>query len=160
MVGRAAKPQAAAEVNTITDANLRRFAGYNMKRAFIAVQADLGRALEPFDLRMITYSALALIVENPGLRQAQLAEGLSIERSNLVAIVDGLEKSGWIVRNPMPNDRRAYALTATEAGAALFERATAAVTEHEEKCLRDLGAEDRKQMTQMLKLVERASHSA
>jgi DNA-binding MarR family transcriptional regulator len=63
-----------------------------MKRTFNVVKADLARTLEPFGLRMITFTALILIVDNPDLSQTQLAGALAIERSNLVTIVDDLEK--------------------------------------------------------------------
>jgi hypothetical protein len=101
---------------SVCDETLRSFAGYSMKRAFNVVQADLSRALEPFGLRMMTFTALILIVDNPDLSQTALAGALAMERSNLVTIIDELENSGWILRNPAPNDRRSYALHATPAG--------------------------------------------
>ena len=78
----------------VSDATLRSFFGYNMKRAFNTVQTDVNRALAPFGLRMVTFSALVIIVDNPGLRQSQLADVLSIERPNLVLIVDDLLATG------------------------------------------------------------------
>ena len=74
------------------DATLRNFVGYRMKRAFNVVQADLTKTLKPFDLRMLTYTALVLIVDNPGLRQSQLADAMDIERPNLVVLIDELER--------------------------------------------------------------------
>jgi DNA-binding MarR family transcriptional regulator len=41
---------------------------------------------------MITYSLMAVIVDNPGVRQSQLAQVLAIERSNLVVLLDELER--------------------------------------------------------------------
>lgn len=115
----------------VSDATLREFAGYHMKRAFNVVQADLNRILKPLELRMITFSALTLIVDNPGLRQAWLADALAIERPNLVVILDELESRDLIRRDRVPTDRRAYALNATLAGRRLHEQALAAVRGHE-----------------------------
>ena len=113
------------------DAPLRDFTGYALKRAFNAMQADLNATLTRFDLRMITFSALAVIASNPGLRQSQLAETLSIERPNLVLILDELERRGLVTRDRTPNDRRAYALNATLEGQRLYAGALTAVREHE-----------------------------
>ncbi|MEZ5715254.1 MAG: MarR family transcriptional regulator [Paracoccaceae bacterium] len=116
----------ATEVDSVSDAALRGFIGYHMKRAMAVLQADLNRVLKPFGLRMVTYSALVMVVENPGLRQAQLADALAIERPNLVVILDELEEAGLITRDKVPTDRRAYALNPTLKGRKLAERATAA----------------------------------
>lgn len=119
----------------IGDRTLRSFHGYQMKRTFNVIQTDLSKTLKPFDLRMLTYTALVLIVDNPGLRQSQLAEAMDIERPNLVLIVDELERRELIVRDRLPNDRRAYALKVTTAGRQLYEKTIAAVKAHEEKIL-------------------------
>ncbi len=144
----------------VSDATLRDLAGYNIRRASTAVQADLARTLAPFDLRMITYSALVLIVDNPGLRQTQLAEALAIERSNLVVVIDDLERRALIGRNPMPNDRRAYALTATLAGTRLCRKATRAVRAHEARILAPLSEEERQLLAGALRGIERAANGA
>ncbi|QKV20732.1 MarR family transcriptional regulator [Oricola thermophila] len=127
-----------------------------MKRSFNVVQADLARTLEPFGLRMITFTALILIVDNPDLSQTQLASALTVERSNLVTIVDDLEGKGWIVRNPAPNDRRSHALRATREGHRMCERAVKAAREHEERLLAALGKAERETFIAALQTIERA----
>ncbi|WP_146344499.1 MarR family winged helix-turn-helix transcriptional regulator [Falsiphaeobacter marinintestinus] len=126
------------EAPHVSDATLREFAGYHMKRAFNVIQADVNRTLKPFELRMVTFSTLTLIVDNPGLRQAQLADALAVERPNLVVIIDELERRDLIVRNRVPTDRRAYALNATLTGHRLHGQALAAVRGHEARMFRDL----------------------
>lgn len=141
----------------ISDETLRGFAGYGMKRAFNVVQADLARTLEPFGLRMITFTALILIVDNPDLSQTQLAGALAVERSNLVTIVDDLEKNGWITRNPAPNDRRSHALRATLAGRRLCEKAVAAARAHEKSLLAGLDAAEVAALISALQKIERSA---
>lgn len=138
----------------ISDADLRAFSGYVMKRAFNAIQADVNMALAPLGLRMITFSALSVIVSNPGLRQSQLADALLIERPNLVPIVDELQNSGLVYRDPAPDDRRAYALAATPAGQRLYERAYAAVQAHEARVTKPLGTAERRALIDMLTRIE------
>lgn len=140
----------------IDDATLRQFSGYGMKRAFNAVQADLNAALAPHGLRMLTFSALVIVVDNPGLRQSQLADALAIERPNLVLVVDELERAEWITRNPAPGDRRAYALTPTEAGRRLYAQAVASVQAHEAEMTRALSDAERESLKSALARIEAA----
>ena len=114
----------------VSDKCLRVYAGYSMKRAFNAIRADVTETLRPFGLRMVTFSALSIVVENPGLRQGQLADALSIERPNLVALVDELERLGLVERAKSPDDGRALALTPTARGRALCKRASVSLSGH------------------------------
>ncbi|RYH12204.1 MarR family winged helix-turn-helix transcriptional regulator [Tropicimonas sp. IMCC6043] len=139
----------------VSDATLRGFFGYRMKRCFNVIQADLARTLRPFDLRMLTYTALVLVTDNPGLRQAQLAEAMDIERPNLVAITEELARRGLILRNRVPTDRRAYALEATPAGVKLCAEATEAVRAHEAALLAGLDDEMRGLTLEAMKRIER-----
>ncbi len=146
----------ALEAAQISDAALRGFFGYHMKRAMAVLQADLNKALKPLGLRMVTYSALVMIVENAGLRQTQLADALAIERPNLVVILDELEERGLITRDKVPTDRRAYALNPTLKGRRLCAAATAANRADEARLLRGLAEEQRAQVIAAMNLIERS----
>ncbi len=137
------------------DATLQGLLGYHLKRSFNVVQADLARTLKPLDLRMLTYTALVFVVDNPGLSQSQLAEAMDIERPNLVVIVDELEQRGLIVRDRVPTDRRAYALRATLKGRQLFERAVKAVHDHEDALFNGIDPDTRDQIVAVLRQVQR-----
>lgn len=139
----------------VSDENLRMLVGYNMKRAFNAVQADLLETLRPFGLRMISYSSLVLIVDNPGLRQSHLAGALAIERPNLVVIIDELERRGLINRERLVSDRRAYGLRATLAGRKVYEDAVRAVMAHEVKIFGAIDGQVAKYLTAELRNIER-----
>ncbi len=152
----ASKPVDATAVHYVDDETLRNFIGYHMKRAFNVVQADLAQTLKPFDLRMLTYTALVLIVDNPGLRQSQLADAMDIERPNLVVIIDELERRELINRERVPTDRRAYALKATLTGRRLYEKAVAAVTAHEAVLLGEIDETTRATVIAALKQIEKS----
>lgn len=139
----------------VVDDTLRSLYGYQMKRTFNAIQSDLTRTLKPFDLRMLTYTALVLIVDNPGLRQSQLAEAMDIERPNLVVIVDELERRDLINRDRLESDRRAYALHATPAGRDLCAAAVAAVAAHEAALLGGIGREALSAAMEVMRRIER-----
>lgn len=141
-------------VTHVSDASLRQLVGYHMKRAFNVVQADLAQTLKPFDLRMITYSALVMIADNPGLRQSQLANAMDMERPNLVVIIDELERRGLIVRDRVPNDRRAYALKTTAQGKQLCRKAVDSVVAHEKQLLSAIDPDTRATLLAALKTIE------
>ncbi|MHA6346799.1 MarR family winged helix-turn-helix transcriptional regulator [Roseivivax sp. CAU 1761] len=138
-------PAEAEPVETVeaSDRVLHRFMAYHLRRVTNLVQADLARTLRDYDLRMVTMSTLAVIVEHPGLRQSQLADILAIERPNLVAVLDELESRKLVVRSRVPTDRRAHALTATPAGARLAREAIAATEAQEQRLFAALDEQTR-----------------
>ncbi len=138
-----ADPTQKADRPALSEHTLQRFIGYRIRRAWLAIQADLAETLRPFDLRMITYTALAMVHGNPGLSQAQLADLMQMERPNLVAIVDELQRRGLLLRKRATHDRRAYALSLTSAGEALFREVTEAVARHEAQMADGLTAAER-----------------
>ena len=143
-----------------TDAILRRNIGYDMKRAFTAIQADVNATLQPLGLRMLTFSVLAVIRDNPGLRQSRLAELLMIERPNLVLILDELEGMDLVTRTRARDDRRAYELKVTLKGRRLCDRAGQAVAEHDARMARGMGAEERAALHRALRQIESNGRSS
>lgn len=141
------------------DQRLRGFVGYSLKRAYHLIQSDAMRVLEPLGLRISTYSALTVICDNPDLRQSQLAEILSIERSNTVVIIDALEQQGLIARHRVPTDRRSYALRATPAGRRLNGAATHVLEAHEDRLLTTLSDEERRTMIALLRRIDGSAPS-
>jgi DNA-binding MarR family transcriptional regulator len=136
------------------DATLRRFSGYGMKRAFNGIQADLSATLQSFGLRMVTFSALVVIHDNPGLRQTRLAGVLAIERPNLVAILEDLERADLIARTRAETDRRAYELSVTAKGRTLCQQAMAAVVDHDRRMTRGLSADESATLQKLLRRIE------
>lgn len=148
------QPKPQQEISKVSDAPLREFVGYHIKRAFNVIQADLNEVLQQFELRMVSYSVLVLIVENPGIRQSQLSDALAIERPNLVVIIDDLEKREFITRDRLLTDRRAYLLQATLAGRRLCEKAFKAVSTHEQALFEGIDDETRSYIVRAMKHIE------
>ncbi|MGR3321862.1 MAG: MarR family winged helix-turn-helix transcriptional regulator [Pseudooceanicola sp.] len=136
------------------DRRLRGLVGYSMKRAYHMLQADAARVLDDLGLRITTFSALAVVCDNPDLRQSQLAEALSMERSNTVVIVDALEQADLIERRRVPSDRRSYALRVTPAGRKLCEEATIRLHAHEAEMLAGLDAGERETFIALLRKID------
>ena len=135
------------------DADLRGYIGYNLKRTLSLVQADLSQVLGALGLRAVSFSALSVVVRNPGINQTQLAEALKIERSNLVQLIDELSARGLLARTPVPGDRRRHALMATAEGQALLDRAEAAVAGHEARVFAMLDAGEKAMLLALLRKI-------
>jgi DNA-binding MarR family transcriptional regulator len=139
---------------TAHDATLRGFLGYGLKRAFNAVQSDVNATLGPLGLRMITFSALAVVRDAPGISAAGLAQVLGLERPNLVLILDELEGAGLITRTRARTDRRTHELRATLVGRKLAARAADALAAHEARMTDGLDAGQRAALRAALARIE------
>ena len=124
--------------------------GFLLRLAQVAVFKDLLASLKPFDLRVTDLSVLMVIEATPGLQQRAIGEMLRIQRPNLVIILDQLQARGLVRRDPVPGDRRSYALSVTPEGAALLRKAKAAHAAHDRKVQAVLGDVDREQMLAVL----------
>ncbi|MDZ7905862.1 MAG: MarR family transcriptional regulator [Cypionkella sp.] len=154
-----AKVDAADATEMDTDRHLTGFIGYAMKRAWLLVQADFARALADYDLRAVSFSALSIIVGEPGLTQTQLADALNIERSNLVTIIDELAGRGLIIRAPVAQDRRRHALMPTTAGQHLAAQARATAAEHERRLFACLTEAEHAELTRILRKFRKAANA-
>jgi DNA-binding MarR family transcriptional regulator len=131
--------------------------GFVLRLAQVAVFKDLIEALRPFGLRPTDFSVLLVIEATPGLKQQAVGEALSIQRPNLVTIIDQLEGRGLVKRGAAPGDRRSYALTLTRDGQALLVDAKAAHARHSAKVDAALDGLDKHMV---LKALDRISRMA
>jgi len=137
----------------LTTECLRQFIGYSMKMTYVRIQEDMARTLQPSGLRIVTFSALGIVIENPDITQTQLAQALEIERSGVVVIVDELENADLISRNKVEGDRRSYALRATLKGRNLWSRAAKLVQAHEANLLSGLSSSEREVLHALLERI-------
>ena len=137
------------------DTTLRDIVGYNLTRANSATLLVLAQVLEPFGLRRVTYSAMAVVEAQPGLRQADLADALAIDRANLVMIVNELEDDGLISRTRSVKDKRAYALKLTKEGAEVIRKAHDAIRLFDANITAGLTSAERRTLIKLLSIIER-----
>jgi DNA-binding MarR family transcriptional regulator len=141
------------------DRHLSDFIGYAMKRALSIVQADFARTLAEHDLRAVSFSALSIIVGEPGLTQSQLADALQIERSNLVTIIDELAGRKLIIRAPVAHDRRRHALMPTAAGTQLAKEAKASAASHERRIFAGLTEGEQAELHRLLQKFRKSARA-
>ena len=107
--------------------------GFLLRLANGVAQEQLGRRLGALDLRPTLYSLLLIIHENPGLKQQEVGQTLSIQQPNLVALINELVSRGLVSRTINAEDRRSYSLNLSAAGAKLLQQARRAHEINERK---------------------------
>ena len=93
---------------------------------------------------------LRLLSVAGGLSQQELASKLQIHPSRLVAILDHLEKRGFVERRANPNDRRLYSLYLTKDGGDILEKIGKVAREHQDTLLSALSREERDELAKLL----------
>lgn len=93
------------------------------------------KALAEFGLRERSYSVLRLACSGLEPTQRELADFLSLDPSQIVALVDELEGRGLVSREQGRVDRRQKTVLATPAGERLHAEAETAVVECEREQL-------------------------
>src|SRR5918995_2425260 len=144
-----AAPKAPAEEQLPTVLSDR--LGFLLGRAHLAHRSIAGQALASLGLGVKEFGALAVLVEEGPLSQQRLGERQGVDRTTMVAVVDGLEGSGLVERRRNPLDRRAYSLHATPKGRRLLGQAGEAEKRAEDEFLAPLPARDRRHLKQVLR---------
>ena len=127
--------------------------GYNLKRAYVTVSSDFKKTLGQDGFAPRVYSALSLVVQFPNITQSGLARLLGIERSGLVALVDEMERRGFLKRTQVRGDRRVQALVATAAGKKALDETLQAVRAHEAALLSGLNASEKEMLLALLQKI-------
>jgi MarR family transcriptional regulator, lower aerobic nicotinate degradation pathway regulator len=101
------------------------------------------------------YAILAALEEFGPVSQATLARRLGIDRSDVVAVLNDLERDGLALRAPDTHDRRRNAITITTAGSRTLRSLDDLVDEAQGALLEPLSATERRQFSDLLqRLVE------
>jgi DNA-binding MarR family transcriptional regulator len=121
-----------------------------LSRLGFETSRELGNALADLGLELRQYGLLRLLASAQGGSQRALGAMLDITPNRMVALVDGLESKGLIERRPHPDDRRAYTIALTEAGAAAFGQAMQAAFGVEASMCQPLEPQERAQLLGLL----------
>jgi DNA-binding MarR family transcriptional regulator len=134
------------------DGVLEDLIGYALRRAQLKLFQNLIARLAVHDLRPAQFSALAIIEQNPGLMQADLARSLAIEPPQVVPLLNKLEERALAVRVRCKPDKRSYGIFLSKAGEALLKELKQIASDSDREATSALDDEER---TQLLRLLTR-----
>jgi DNA-binding MarR family transcriptional regulator len=115
--------------------------------------SQFGERLGVLDLTPPDAGILRLLGLSPGMSQQELAGRLGIHPSRLVAILDELERRGFVQRKSNMNDRRQYALHLTDNGKKTLEEIGQIARQHQEVLCAALGREEREILAELLQKI-------
>jgi len=113
--------------------------------------ARVRRAIRPLGLGAQQFMVLKQLQVVGSSSQAELADALGIDRSNLAVVVAELSDRGLVERTRDEADRRRYVLRLGRAGERLLGRADGAITAAEEELLAPLGGDERARLYALLR---------
>ena len=115
------------QVSDVKQLNERELAAW---RGFLRVHASLVRDLdreleEAHGLPLTHYEVLLYLASAPErrMRMSDLASSVLLSQSGVTRLIDRLERAGYVVRKPCPEDRRVLWAQLTEAGKARLDEA-------------------------------------
>jgi DNA-binding MarR family transcriptional regulator len=122
-------------------------------RAHLAHRRLAEAELSSLGLRAKEFGALSILADEGPLSQHRLGELMGVDRTTMVAVVDGLEGAGFVERERDPGDRRAYALRATAKGRRVLGRARRAVERAEARFLARISEADQRRLKELLRVL-------
>ena len=142
-----AKASAAAELDS---SRIDYLVGYAASRAAITLRKVFAQHMEPLGLKIVDFSILMLVAQNPQVNQKQLGQALDISAPNMAVTLDRMVECGWVERVRGTKDRRAQHIHLTRQGAQLVQRAETIAATMEAPALAMLSAAERALLIELL----------
>jgi MarR family transcriptional regulator, lower aerobic nicotinate degradation pathway regulator len=123
-----------------------------ISRAYARSNAMLNAGFEQHGsgLRKYHYRLLAALAESGPCSQAQLGRGTHVDRSDVVATLDELERRGLVKREPDPDDRRRNIVSITGPGSKQLKALDAVLASVQVEVMAPLAPADRQQLMRLL----------
>ncbi|AOE60503.1 MarR family transcriptional regulator [Pseudomonas corrugata] len=135
------------------DSALDDLIGYALRRAQLKLFQNLISQLAVHDLRPAQFSALAIIDQNPGLMQADLAKALAIEPPQVVPLLNKLESRALAVRVRCKPDKRSYGIFLSKTGETLLKELKQIAAQSDLDSTAALSGAEREELLRLLKKV-------
>ncbi len=127
------------------------FAGQLFFRLWRASHTRIAEKLESIGLTPASFAVLNLLGKSDAMIQQEIGKAIGIDPSTMVALLDGLERSGLVTRTPHPNDRRARVVVVTSKGRKALERGRKLNDEVEDEVLQGLSKTERHELLGLLR---------
>ncbi len=139
--------------NRLHETSLAQEIQFLLARARAQGNSRANELLAAENLKVRSFSVLSLACSGMNPTQRELGEFLHLDPSQIVALVDELEKRGLVKREVDPSDRRSKIITATNDGHALYDRAYALTMAAEDDYLGTLSRRERTQLRAILQKI-------
>jgi DNA-binding MarR family transcriptional regulator len=116
----------------------------------------VAEAIAEEGLKLPNHAVLAAVSEYGPVAQADLVRRLGVDAKDVVLLLNHLEETGLVVREPDPRDRRKNAVTVTPAGDRILERCAELAERANAELLAPLSAAERRQLMALLTRVYKA----
>jgi len=122
---RATSRRAVEKPYRITDYPMHYFAAIQRQN-----QLNLARTLREIGVSVPMWRALSALRHKDGQTIGELAQLTVLDRSSLGRLLDDMARDGLVVREPLPDDRRALSVSLSAKGRQTFEAARALARQH------------------------------
>jgi DNA-binding MarR family transcriptional regulator len=123
--------------------------GYLLLKLATLAEARMEQTLRPFRLRGRTLRVLAF-VDGGEVSQRDLCRQTGLDRTTMVAVIDELERDGYVRRDRSLSDRRKQVIRITDDGRRVLGEALASLRRTEEEFLTPLNPDGRRQLHHLL----------
>ncbi len=115
-------------------------------KAGLLIQEEVEQALIARGYRMRDFLVLSALAGGAELSQQDISQLLNLDPTTMVALIDELERAGYVSRHRNPADRRRYILGLTEEGRRTMAEAELVAVEAETAFFSCLGGSQRIEM--------------
>jgi DNA-binding MarR family transcriptional regulator len=115
--------------------------GYALRRAANAMMSDLASRLSTVETRVTDASVLMLVGANPNVTASEIGRLLDVDRANMVPLLNRIEETGLIERQPI--DRKSLGILLTPAGEDRLAQIRAIVDSFEQELIERIPREHR-----------------
>lgn len=120
------------------------------------------RIFRPHGLSEAQFNVLNILAgpaAEVGVTQREISDILVVDRSNVTGLLDRMEAAGWVRREAVPGDRRAWRVRLTTAGRRLWEKCEPAYARAVQAAVAPLGVERLKVTLGVLAFLEKQAAS-
>jgi len=100
-----------------------------------------------------TYGVLSVVTQRGPVSQREVCDALGVHASDMVEIIDLVERQGWVERRRDTTDRRRYQLTITPEGRKTLARYDAIAAQAEDVVLEPLSDTERRRLIELVSKV-------
>ncbi|MBE2215208.1 MAG: MarR family transcriptional regulator [Opitutaceae bacterium] len=115
------------------------------------------RVFRPHGLSEAQFNVLNILAapaRAAGVTQREISDILVVDRSNVTGLLDRMEAAGWVRREAVPEDRRAWRVRLTAPGRRLWEKCVPDYARAVQAVVAPLGAEKARAVRDLLAALE------